>query len=131
MLWKCIGWIILSVNYRKKVYIPWGRSYRTDYGKETGQIYRDVCCRTDLLRVSCHLYYFNYCWLLYSYMLFYTHFAIYWMCLWVVTSIPFTGLKCFVHKVQGVQRIIDVLICLSKSKGYRLLLESTGDNLWL
>ena len=38
-----------------------GKTHEADCGTTAGQIQRDVCGNTDLLRVSCHTYSFNFC----------------------------------------------------------------------
>ena len=54
--WKFIGWILPEVTYGKKVYRLCVSTTRKDLGKAAGQIDRDVCGKTYLLKMVCPLY---------------------------------------------------------------------------
>ena len=55
-----MGCIILLVTYGKKVYRLGVETHGADHVKITGKIKIDVCGDAYLLKVSCHLYHFNY-----------------------------------------------------------------------
>ena len=78
-LWLCIGCIILEVTYGKKGYSFGVKTHRNNAGEAAGQIDIDVCGKTYLLKVSSHLYYFNYYYLFHLTMLSYTILSIYWV----------------------------------------------------
>ena len=87
---ECIGFINLVITYRKNGCKLWGKTHRYDQGKITGQTQNYVNGKTDLLEVIFHLYHFNYCSFFHLTMLSYNNFSIYWVSLWIITSLSYT-----------------------------------------
>ena len=92
--WKCIGFIILEVVYSNKWCRIWVKTHESNHGKVKGQIQRGVNRKKIKLKVSCYLYYFNYCYFRHWTMLYYTNLFIYCMFLWVLTYQLYRVLVC-------------------------------------
>ena len=60
-LWKYIGCIISTVNYGNKGHNIWGETQIYVDKKIQNKLHRDVCEKTDLLKVRCDLYRSCYC----------------------------------------------------------------------
>ena len=59
--WKCIGCILLEVTYVIKGHSIWLKTETSVGKKGITPIQRNVCGKTDLLKVLCYLYHLPYC----------------------------------------------------------------------
>ena len=55
-LWKCIGRVILGVNYGNKGHKMWSEMTKSSCRMETTKLRRDVRRNTDLYKVCCDHY---------------------------------------------------------------------------
>ena len=93
-----------------------GNYYQKDLVKAECQIYINVNGKTYLLKLICIIYNLHYSLLLHWTILFYDTTFIYWLLVLLITSHSFTGLLCFLEKVQGVQVLLAMLLYLSIRK---------------
>ena len=81
--------------------------------KAEGEIDRDVCGKTESLKVSFPLYNLNCSFLCQWTILSHTNSLIYWPFLWLITSHSFKGLWCFLGKFKGFQVLWCVFLYLA------------------
>ena len=60
-LWKFIEWILLAVIYEIKGNHIWGTTESSVSKKGWTKIHRNVCGKTDILRLCCYIYCPHYC----------------------------------------------------------------------
>ena len=118
---KCIRCILLKVTYGKNGYRLWVGTTRRYIVEVVGQIYRDVIGKI-FIKVSYTLYRLHNIFLWQQTIWYYTNSSIYWLLLWLITSIFFTGSWCFFGNFQVVQVILFVFLYLSLIKRYQYIL---------